>query len=224
MRRKLQNWLNTAKIVPIDPSSPDRSQIRKAIGVLQRNGVLVFPTSGLYGLAADAFSVEAVGRVFAIKRRPPNMPVLVMLPGRCDLTRVVRSVPAFAEPLLRLWPGGITLIFEANGSVPDVLTGGTGKIGVRIPAHPVARALVRQFGGPITATSANLSGHPAASRAADLDPRILAEVDLVLDGGVLAGGPGSTVLDASRWPVTIIREGAVARPVIDRVLAQGEPK
>ena len=221
MKRKLQNSRNTADVVRIDPLAPDGDQIRKAAGILKQKGVLVFPTSGLYGLAADALSSEAVGRVFDIKRRPADMPVLVMLSGGHDIQQVVRVVPDFAEPLLGLWPGGITLIFEAGDRVPDILTGGTGKIGVRIPAHPVARALVSQFGGPITATSANRSGCPAVSRAADLDPRILAEVDLVLDGGTLAGGSGSTVLDASRWPVRTIREGAVARKSINEALAKG---
>ena len=220
MKRKPQNSRNIANAVRIDPLAPETGEIRKAAGLLKKKGILVFPTSGLYGLAADAFSVEAVGRVFDIKRRPADMPLLVMLSGGHDIQQVVRSVPDFAEPLLGLWPGGITLIFEAGDRVPDILTGGTGKIGVRMPAHPAARALVRQFGGPITATSANRSGCPAVSKVADLDPRIIAGVDLVLDGGTLAGGSGSTVLDASRWPVRIIREGAVARQLIDEALAR----
>ena len=220
MKRKPQNSPNTDKTVQIDPSSPDSCEIRKATGVLNNEGVLVFPTSGLYGLAADAFSIRAIGRVFAIKRRPADMPLLVMLSGSHDIERVVWSVPDFARPLMELWPGGITLIFKAADAVPGVLTGGTGKIGVRMPAHPVARALVREFGGPITATSANRSGRPAVSNAADLDPCIVAEVDLVLDGGMLTGGVGSTVLDASRWPVRIIREGAVGRGAIDKALTK----
>ena len=220
MKRKLQNSRYTDSVVHIDPSAPDRAAIRKAAGILQHKGVLVFPTSGLYGLAADAFSIEAIGRVYAIKRRPAGMPLLVMLSGSQDMQALVRSVPAFAEPLMRLWPGGVTLIFEAGDAVPDVLTGGTGKIGVRMPAHPVARALVRQFGGPITATSANLSGCPAVSDAADLDPRIRDDVELVLDAGPLAGGAGSSVVDASEWPVKILREGAVARTTINAALAE----
>ena len=220
MKKKPQHSLNTDKIVRVDPSAPDSDAIRKAAGILQQKGVLVFPTSGLYGLAADAFSSEAVDRVFAIKRRPADRPVLVMLAGIHDLERMVQCVPDFAEPLMELWPGGITLIFEAAASVPAALTGGTGTIGVRLPAHPVARALVRQFGGPITATSANLSGCPSVSAAADLDPRICADVDMVLDGGILAGGTGSTVVDASHWPVRIIRVGAVSRQAIEAVLAK----
>jgi len=185
---------------------------------LNRQGVLVFPTTGLYGLGADAFSTEAVRRVFAVKRRPQHMPLLVMLSDMDDMGKMVRCVPDFARPLMELWPGGITLVFEAGEGVPSGLTGGTGKIGIRMPAHPVAKALVTNFGGPITATSANLSGGPAVSDLANLDPSIGAEVDLILDTGVLAGGPGSTVLDAACWPPRILREGAVSRKRIEAAL------
>ncbi len=185
---------------------------------MNRQGVLVFPTTGLYGLGADAFSPEAVSRVFAIKRRPQGMPLLVMVPDLDEMGQVVRRVPAFARPLMELWPGGITLIFEAGDGVPSVLTGGTGKIGIRIPAHPVAKDLVSKFGGPITATSANLSGGPAVSDLANLDPCIGGEVDLIVDAGVLAGGAGSTVLDATCRPPRMIREGAVSRQKIETVL------
>lgn len=178
----------------------------------------MFPTTGLYGLGADAFSAEAISRVFAVKRRPQRMPLLVMLSDMDDMGQVVRSVPDFARPLMELWPGGITLVFEAGEGVPSGLTGGTGKIGIRMPGHPVAKALVRHFGGPITATSANLSGGPAVSDLANLDPRIGVEVDLILDAGILAGGAGSTVLDATRWPPLMIREGAVSRQKIEALL------
>lgn len=201
--------------------SPDPDDIRQAADILGQKGVLVFPTSGLYGLGADARCAEAVRRVFAIKRRPSHQPVLVLLSGIHDMDAVVQTVPDYAEPLLRLWPGGITLIFRAGDGVPAALTGGTAKIGVRLPAHPVARALAERFGGPITATSANLSGCPAAARVMDLDPDIRGQVDRVLDAGTLAGGSGSTVLDATCWPVKVIRAGAVSRKAIDDVFRNG---
>ena len=184
---------------------------------------MVFPTTGLYGLAADARSVAAVGRVFAVKRRPAGNPLLVLLSGLEDMPTLVRAVPDHAQPLLGLWPGGVTLVFQAADAVPVELTGGTGKIGVRLPAHPVARALVERFGGPITATSANRSGDPAAARVADLAPEILRQVDLVLDAGTLAGGAGSTVVDVTDWPVRVIRQGAVPRQAIEEALRQGRP-
>ena len=201
--------------------SPDPDDIRLASDILGQKGVLVFPTTGLYGLGADARSAEAVRQVFAIKRRPSQQPVLVLLSGVDDITTLVRAVPDYARPLLRLWPGGLTLVFWAADSVPAVLTGGTGKIGVRLPAHPVARALAGHFGGPITGTSANLSGCPAPARVTDLDPEICRQADMVMDAGTLGGGPGSTILDATCWPVRIIREGVVRRPAIDAVLRDG---
>jgi L-threonylcarbamoyladenylate synthase len=218
LKRKPKNSPCIDRIVRIDSADPVNGGIRGAVGVLNRQGVLVFPTTGLYGLGADAFSPSAVSRVFAIKRRPERMPILVMLPDPDQVDRVVRRVPAFARPLMGLWPGGITLVFEAGERVPSALTGGTGKIGIRLPAHPVARALVRQFGGPITATSANLSGSPAVFDLENLDPRVGDAVDLIVDAGVLAGGAGSTVLDVTCRPPRIVREGAVSVQKIEAVL------
>jgi L-threonylcarbamoyladenylate synthase len=205
-------------VVRIDSSDPDPNHIRMAAVTLQQKGVLVFPTSGLYGLGADAFCIEAVHRVFAIKHRPAHKPLLVLLSGVDDIAKVVPTVPDHASLLLGLWPGGITFIFKAGDWVPAILTGGTGTIGVRIPAHPVAKALVEQFGGPITGTSANVSGLPAASSVIGLDPEISRQVDMVLDAGNLAGGLGSTVVDVTEWPVRVVREGSVPLQAIDDLL------
>ena len=180
----------------------------------------MFPTTGLYGLGADAWCTKAVKRVFAIKHRPADKPVLVLLSDLQDMDRLVRKVPDHARPLLELWPGGITLIFSASDEVPGELTGGTGKIGVRLPAHPVARTLTGRFGGPITGTSANISGHPAESSVARLAPEIRCQADMVLDAGPLAGGPGSTIVDVTVWPVKMLRQGAVSRLAIERVLSR----
>ena len=205
-------------MVRIDPIDPDSAILRTASEILKQKGVLVYPTTGLYGLGADALCQEAVQRVFAIKRRPAHKPVLVLLSALGDMDGLVQDVPDEARKLLGLWPGGITFIFMADEKVPAALTGGTGKIGVRLPAHPVARALTEHFGGPITGTSANLSGFPAAASTAELDPDLCREADLVLDAGPLAGGPGSTIVDVTVWPITILRQGAVSRQAIDRIL------
>lgn len=186
--------------------------------MLGHGGVVVFPTTGLYGLGAHAYAAGAVDRVYRIKRRPLHMPLLVMVADPSDLHRLVRHIPDHARRLMDLWPGGITFVFAAADTLPQNLTGGSGRIGVRIPAHPVARALVQAFGDPITATSANLSGHAAPAVVADIDPVVRRGVDLVLDAGRLAGGTGSTILDVTCRPFKIIREGAVTRQVIERVL------
>jgi L-threonylcarbamoyladenylate synthase len=222
LKRRQRNSNNTVNLVRINPLSPDPDDIRQAAEILGKKGVLVFPTSGLYGLGADARCAEAIRRVFAIKRRPlPTNRCWCCCPAFTILDTVVKMVPDHAEPLLKLWPGGITLIFRAGDHVPAGLTGGTGKIGVRLPAHPVAKALSAQFGGPITATSANLSGCPAAARVTDLDPDVRRKVEMVLDAGELAGGSGSTILDATCWPVKVLREGAVSRRDIEDVLKKG---
>ena len=218
MRKRQTNSKHTADRIRIDPQRPDASGIRRAADVIRSGGVVVFPTSGLYGLGADALNDRAVARVFAIKRRPADNPVLVLLPTLADMDRLVRSVPDYARPLLGLWPGGITFVFEASAHVPSALTAGTGRIGVRLPVHPVTRALVERVDGPVTGTSANLSGMPAAARGRDLDPTLCDAADLVLDAGDLAGGPGSTIVDVSVWPIRIIREGTVRADAIYAVL------
>jgi L-threonylcarbamoyladenylate synthase len=219
LKERLKNSKDSVSpVVSVDPSSPSPVDIGRAADILNKKGVVAFPTTGLYGLGADARCADAVRRVFAIKRRPALKPVLVLLSGIEELETLVQTIPAYAQPFLGLWPGGITLIFECRDTVVPELTGGTGKIGVRFPAHPVAKALVARFKGPITGTSANLAGMPAVNRVADLDEEIRSRVDLVLDAGPLAGGAGSTVLDVSAWPVKLLREGAVPRSVINDIL------
>lgn len=218
MKRKPKNSKTIANRARIDPADPDPVVVRSASQVLKQDGVLVFPTSGLYGLGADALSPTAVKKIFSIKRRPAHKPVLVLLSALDDMAELVAQIPDYAKTLMALWPGGLTLVFTAGKRVPAALTGGTGKIGVRLPVHPVARALTEAFGGPITGTSANLSGRPAVASAEALDPDLCHEVDLVLDAGLLAGGPGSTIVDVTVWPVVILRQGAVDRQAIDRIL------
>ena len=117
-----------------------------------------------------------------------------------------------------LWPGKLTLVFNAGNGLPPGLTAGTGKIGIRLPVYPVARLLVCAAGRPITATSANISGQTGCSRITDLDPAIAAAVDLILDAGPLKGGAGSTILDVSEDPPVLLREGSIPRSRILSVL------
>ena len=112
------------------------------------------------------------------------------------------------------WPGRVTLVFEAADSVPQALTAGTGKIGIRLPGHPVAVALVESLGGPLTGTSANLSGSPGCRRVDDLDPQLIQQLDMVLDAGPLKGGTGSTVVDVTREIPRVLRAGEISEKEI----------
>ena len=180
---------------------------------------MVFPTTGLYGLAADAFNPAAVDKVFAVKRRPPDKPILILVSNIGEIWRLVREISPAAERLMTaFWPGKLTLVFKAGAGVLPGLAAGTGNIGIRLPVHPVARCLVRAAGRPITATSANLSSQSACSRITDIDPAVAGAVDLILDAGPLEGGAGSTILDVSRYPPVMLREGAIPKARIFSVL------
>lgn len=194
----------------IDSDGSDAAAIAEAAGCVADGGIIVFPTRCLYGLGADALNPEAVGRVFALKNRPADNPLLVLVRDISEIDRFAKEIPPAARSIMvRFWPGSITLVFKAGPGLPGALTAGTGKIGIRIPGHPVAAALVKALGGPITGTSANLAGDPGADRIETLDPRMAAAVDLILDAGPLAGGAGSTIVDVTVDPPRVLREGVL---------------
>lgn len=207
------------RVIRIDPDHPSSDAIEQAAELIQHQGVVVFPTQCLYGLAADARDSLAIKKIFHIKHRPETNPLLILIHSLMDLEELVTHIPDTAHRLMQaMWPGGLTLIFEAAPGVSDLLTAGTGKIGVRIPSHPVARALVKASGRPVTGTSANLSGAPGCSQIKDLPQNILQAADLVLDAGPLKGGTGSTILDITCDPFRILRSGAIPIHCIQRII------
>lgn len=199
-----------SKIISLNPLNPPPDLIRKAADIIKNGGVVIFPTRYLYGLGADAQNPDAVERVYQIKQRPLTKPLLILAKQPESLHQLVQHIPKNARQLMsRFWPGDITLVFEAKETLLENLTAGTGKIGVRLPQHPVAVALTNAVQSPITATSANLAGLGGCSRTADLDPLITDKVDLILDAGTLKGGSGSTIVDVTLDPPVVLREGAV---------------
>ncbi|UCD32249.1 MAG: threonylcarbamoyl-AMP synthase, partial [Desulfobacterales bacterium] len=183
-----------SKTIKLDPLNPRKDLIIKAAGRIKAGGVVAFPTKYLYGLGVDAFNGEAVGKVFEIKRRPYHKPLLVLIHKQDDLNALVNKVPLAAERIMKnFWPGAITIVLESKDTLPANLTAGTRRIGVRMPEHPVAVALTRAVAGPITATSANITGDPGCSQILDMDPLIIEKLDFILDVGPLKGGIGSTV-------------------------------
>ncbi len=203
----------------VDPFAPDPDVIRHAGKVLRSGGVVCFPTSGLYGLGALWNDEVAVRRIYTIKERDPSKPILILIRSRSDIFDLVTEIPDVAVRLMdRFWPGRLTLVFAAAPSVPEMLTAGSGKIGIRLPNHRVAQALVNQTGAPITGTSANVSGESGCHDIAELSAEVLGAVDLVLDAGLLAGGPGSTVVDVTSDPVRVLRWGALSKNELEEVV------
>ncbi len=204
----------------IDPTLPDPHAIAQAVDCVRKGGVIAFPTQCLYGLAANALDPASVERVFAAKQRPPEKPLLILIRDRGKLAELVKKIPAAATVLMdHCWPGSVTLVFEAKEHLSSALTAGTGKIGVRLPLHPVARALADAAEFPLTGTSANISAQAGCFRAEDLDPGLASRLDLILDAGPLKGGAGSTVVDVTCTPPVVLREGEVPSARIFKILA-----
>ncbi|MBW1899023.1 MAG: threonylcarbamoyl-AMP synthase, partial [Deltaproteobacteria bacterium] len=206
-------------IIKIDPDAPQPDLIQKAADFISKGDIVTFPTFCLYGLAADAFSSSAVKRVFEIKRRSPKKPLLVLIKNRDCLLPLVKSIPRAAETIMdRFWPGRITLVFEAKKEVPELLTAGTGKIGIRMPSNKVAAAIVNALENPIIGTSANISDQGGSAGITDLPAEIIRRTSLVLDAGLLKGGTGSTVIDITTTPPEILREGEIQSEEIYKAL------
>ena len=199
-----------ARVLAVDSRRPAPEDLAAAARVIWDGGLVAFPTETFYGLGANALDPEAVACVFRAKGRPADKPLLVLVDSVEMAAEVVVEVPERARRLIaRYWPGPLTLILHARAHVPRALTAGTDTVGVRLPSHPVARALVRAARLPITAPSANPHGGPSPRTAAEVLAGLGERVDLVLDGGPTTGGAPSTVLDVTGKAPRVVRAGAV---------------
>ncbi len=198
------------------------AQVDVAVGHLNRGGVVAIPTDTLYGLAASAVDPAAVARVFAIKGRPGGMAMPVLIADAEDIDLYASDVPEVARKLTRrFWPGPLSLVLHRSAAMPDAATGGKDTVAMRVPDHPVPRAIARRLGVPITGTSANPSGQPPARTAFAVQEQLGDSVDLVIDAGESPLGEGSTVLDATGPTLVVLREGAVSIAAISE--ATGKP-
>jgi L-threonylcarbamoyladenylate synthase len=215
----LEALTKKVRVIRTDTLEELRKGLNKARQILLTGGLVAFPTESFYGLAVNASDENAINRLFKIKKRRDNSPILVLIPSLEYLNRYVADVPEIALRLVeRFWPGGLTLLFKAGPEISQLLTAGTGKIGVRISSHPVAAALALAVGSPVTGTSANISGMPGCVSAEEVYASLGSGVDLILDGGRTKGGKGSTILDVTVNPPEILREGMVGREDINILL------
>ena len=191
--------------------APDTAELAAAASVLRAGGLVAFPTETVYGLGADAANEAAVRRIFAVKGRPPDHPLIVHL-GAADLLDAwARDVPPPARLLAdAFWPGPLTLVLRRSALVPDAVTGGRDTVGLRVPDHPVARALLDAFGGGVAAPSANRFGQVSPTSAAHVRADLGADVDLVLDGGACEVGVESTIVDLTDDRIEVLRSGGVS--------------
>jgi len=184
------------------------ADIARAAAILKSGGLVAFPTETVYGLGADARDAAAVGRIFAAKGRPADHPVVVHLADAAQLADWSCDVTPLAKKLAaRFWPGPLTLILRRAAGVGDFVTGGQDTVGLRVPSHPVAAALLRAFGGGLAAPSANRFGRVSTTTAAHVAQELGERVDYVLDGGASEIGIESTIIDATGEHPVLLRPG-----------------
>lgn len=199
----------------------------RAADALARGGLVAFPTETVYGLGADAESARAVGRVFAAKGRPPDHPLIVHAADAGVLERYGRDVPAVARELAdALWPGPLTLLVRRGRGVDPAATGGRDTVGLRVPDHPLALAMLARFGRGVAAPSANRFGRTSPTAAAHVEDDLGDAVDVVLDGGPSRVGVESTILDLTGRAPVVLRAGGVPlealRELVGSDVARGE--
>jgi len=191
-------------------------EIEKGVKILQKGGVIAFPTDTVYGLGADAFNSTAVERIYEIKNRPKHRQLPLLIVDVERLTTLADPIPEIAWFLARrFWPGGLTLVLPKTDSLPAYLAPGP-TIAVRVPDHPVCLAIIQHLGNPIIGTSANISGQPAALTAEEVGQQLRGKIDFVINGGKCPGGKESTVVDVTRESPIILRQGIIPSHEIDK--------
>ena len=200
----------------------EAADLTAALTALKRGEVIVFPTETLYGLGADALSFSAVEKVFQLKGREPNNPIPVLVADRAMLDSLVADITPLGELLMTtFWPGPLTLILPARADIPRPLVNRKGGIGVRLSSHPVATELVQLLGHPLTATSTNPSGQPAAHTVAEAKKYFAERISVYVDGGELGSPTGSTVAAIEKDKLKIIRAGEISREALEYAVGKG---
>jgi L-threonylcarbamoyladenylate synthase len=205
--------------IRVDPQRPDPSAINRAATRLREGGLVAFPTETVYGLGAHALDPAAVRRLFDAKGRPATDPVIVHVDSIDRLGLLVVDVPEEAHALARrFWPGPLTIVLRRSPAVPDEVTAGLDTVAVRMPAHPVAHAILSAAGVPIAAPSANLFSRPSPTQAAHVLEDLNGRIDLIVDAGPTMLGIESTVVDLSRGAATVLRPGATTLDMLREVV------
>jgi L-threonylcarbamoyladenylate synthase len=196
------------------------SAFELAVTLLRAGELVAFPTDTVYGVGAVVWDRAAVARLYTAKLRAPDKAIPVLLADPADLDLVARDVTPFARRVAeRFWPGPLTIVLPKAPAVPGEVTAGGDSVAVRVPDHPLARALIREAGAPLATTSANLSGGRSPVTAEEVAAQLVGRIAMILDGGRCPGGTASTVIDLSGATPLIVRPGPISLEALLAVLA-----
>jgi L-threonylcarbamoyladenylate synthase len=196
------------QILKVDSSTEDVSAIARK--VLLAGGVIAFPTDTFYGLGVDPFNQEAVNKLFKLKDREKNKPLILLISSEEKLETLVKEItPAHAALMQKFWPGPLTLLFEPSPAIPQNVLAGSNRIGIRQPGNSMTRKLISALGQAITAPSANISGEVPPTTAQQVHKSFGSCLDLIIDGGTCQGGKPSTLVDPVKMPAQLVREGSI---------------
>lgn len=207
--------------ITVDKDNPQPERIAQAAAIIQRGGLVAFPTETVYGLGANALDAQAIRRIYSAKQRPASDPVIAHIAHVNELQRLAVEIPDAAYQLAEaFWPGPLTLVLVRGSHVPPEIATGLATVAVRMPSHPVAHALIAAAGVPIAAPSANTFTRPSATTAAHVLEDLNNHVDIVLDGGAATIGIESTVIDMTQDNPVILRPGGLTVDRLREVLPE----
>lgn len=212
------------KIVRIEDKMPVREELlEEAARILREGGLVAFPTETVYGLGGNALDADASRKIYAAKGRPSDNPLIVHIAGMEELAPLVEEIPESARRLAEAyWPGPMTMIMKKSARIPAETSGGLDTVAIRMPADPVANALIRLAGVPVAAPSANTSGRPSPTTAEHVIQDMNGRIDVILDGGAVQVGVESTIVDLSGDHPVLLRPGAVTVPMLEKILGPVE--
>jgi L-threonylcarbamoyladenylate synthase len=202
--------------IVVDEATVNEPALVEAVRAIRRGGVIAMPTDTLYGLGVDPFRADAVARVFHVKGRSAERALPLLAADAAQVIEHIGALPPLAARLAScFWPGPLTLLVAAPAALAAGVSGDTGKVGIRVPAHRVARTLCRACGVPVTATSANVSGEGPSADPDEVARALGSRIDVLVDAGITPGGPPSTIVDATGEEPVLVRTGAIAWEAIE---------
>ncbi|MCM8783218.1 MAG: L-threonylcarbamoyladenylate synthase [Candidatus Omnitrophica bacterium] len=209
------------KLFKINPRKIEIDKIRKAAQIIKKGGLVAFPTETVYGLGADAFNKQAITKIFRVKKRPFNDPLIVHIADKKDVFKVADKIDKTVCKIIeQFWPGPLTVILKKAKDIPKIATANLETIAIRMPAHSVALSLIKEAKTPLVAPSANLFGKLSPTTAEDVLEDLRGKIDLVLDAGKTVVGIESTILDLTRRPFSVLRFGGVSLEELKRVIPE----